>query len=75
MMSDSEQLRVCYEGLVKQNPSNVEVCFVPQSTQKNGSDMHRKRIKYDILLYNISYLIRLFIIWRFGTSKEAVFSR
>jgi hypothetical protein len=24
-MSDSEQLRVCYEGLVKQNPSNVEV--------------------------------------------------
>lgn len=24
MMSDSEQLRVAYEGMVKQNPSNVE---------------------------------------------------
>ena len=23
-MSDSEQLRVCYEGVVRQNPSNVE---------------------------------------------------
>lgn len=23
-MSESEQLRVCYEGVVKQNPGNVE---------------------------------------------------
>jgi hypothetical protein len=24
MAADSEQLRVCYEGIVKNNPSNVE---------------------------------------------------
>jgi hypothetical protein len=26
-MSDSEQLRVCYEGVVRQNPSNVEAVY------------------------------------------------